>query len=49
MDVAGQVCIVTGSAQGLGKAFAKILLDNGAVYSQIESGSFLLKLTTANA
>merc|ERR1712183_793601 len=30
MDVKGKVCIITGSAQGLGKEFAKILLDNGA-------------------
>ena len=30
MDVKGKVCIITGSAQGLGKAFSKILLDNGA-------------------
>ena len=30
MDVKNTVCIITGSTQGLGKAFAKILLDNGA-------------------
>ena len=30
MDIRNNVCIVTGSAQGLGKAFVKILLDNGA-------------------
>ena len=30
MDVKNKVCIVTGSAQGLGKAFSKILLDHGA-------------------
>ena len=30
MDVKNKVCIITGSAQGLGKAYAKILLDNGA-------------------
>lgn len=30
MDVKNNVCIITGSAQGLGKSFAKILLDNGA-------------------
>lgn len=28
--VENKVCIITGSAQGLGKAYAKILLDNGA-------------------
>ena len=30
MEVKDKVCIITGSAQGLGKAFAKILLHNGA-------------------
>ena len=30
MDVKNDVCIITGAAQGLGKAFAKVLLDNGA-------------------
>ena len=30
MNVKGKICIITGSAQGLGKAFATILLDNGA-------------------
>ena len=30
MDVRSKVCIITGSAQGLGKEFAKVLLDNGA-------------------
>ena len=30
MDVKNKVCIVTGSAQGLGKSFAKILLNNEA-------------------
>ena len=30
MEVKNKICVVTGSAQGLGKAFAKILLDHGA-------------------
>ena len=30
MDVRSKVCIITGSAQGLGKEFAKVLLENGA-------------------
>ena len=30
MDVKNKICIVTGSAQGLGKSFAKILLNNEA-------------------
>ena len=30
MQVKNKTCIITGSAQGLGKAFAKILLDHGA-------------------
>ena len=30
MNVNNKICIVTGSAQGLGKAFAKILLENDA-------------------
>ena len=30
MEVHGKVCIITGSAQGLGKAFAVKLLEAGA-------------------
>ena len=30
MDVSNKVCIITGSSQGLGKEFARILLDHGA-------------------
>ena len=30
MELTNKKCIITGSAQGLGKAFAKILLDLGA-------------------
>ena len=30
MKIRNKKCIITGSAQGLGKAFAKILLHNGA-------------------
>ena len=30
MEVRNKICVVTGSEQGLGKAFAKILLDHGA-------------------
>ena len=30
MEVKNKTCIVTGSAQGLGKTFAKIMLDHGA-------------------
>lgn len=30
MEIRNKKCIITGSAQGLGKAFAKILLDHGA-------------------
>ncbi|KAL5022814.1 hypothetical protein ScPMuIL_001969 [Solemya velum] len=30
MDITGKVAIVTGGAQGLGKAFVEVLLDNGA-------------------
>ena len=30
MEVKNKICIITGSAQGLGKAFAKVLLDHGA-------------------
>ena len=30
MEVKNNICIITGSGQGLGKAFAKVLLDNGA-------------------
>jgi len=30
MDIRNNVCIITGSGQGLGKSFAKILLDSGA-------------------
>ena len=30
MEITDKICIITGSAQGLGKAFAKILLQNGA-------------------
>ena len=31
MQVRGKVCIVTGSAAGLGKEYARILLENGAL------------------
>ena len=30
MEIHGKVCIITGSAQGLGKAFAVKLLEAGA-------------------
>lgn len=42
----GKVAVVTGSAQGLGKAFTHILLENGA---QVTSRNtyFLNKLQTA--
>ena len=30
MEVRNKTCIITGSAQGLGKVFARILLDHGA-------------------
>ena len=30
MDIKNKVCIVTGSAQGLGKEFARVLLEHGA-------------------
>ena len=30
MEVRGKVCVITGSAQGLGKAFAVKLLEAGA-------------------
>ena len=29
MDLVNKVCIVTGSAQGIGKAIARILLEKG--------------------
>ena len=30
MDVKEKICIITGSAQGLGKEFARVLLEHGA-------------------
>lgn len=44
MNVSGKVAIVTGAAQGLGKAFSEILLKNGAKVSK--SLSSLSRLPT---
>ena len=48
MDVKNKVCIITGSLQGLGKEFARILLDHGAkvCLSDIKEESGLEKISS---
>ena len=45
MEVTNKVCIITGSAQGLGKEFAKILLENGAKVCLADKNEEILKKT----